>query len=138
MCTVSDKLKLCTCTNLSQVSAPRSYWVLYREDKGKPDIVLGMPVMPTQVPAQIFLNNKVLLLKRLNEPGIFDFKTEFRDNDRLFLHFDCGNAQWVDYTFTYAGDSWEEIFTDPFDLENHYKIVAEGPVEKALADKPIV
>ncbi len=77
MCIVSDKIKFCTCISGSYEELPH-YWLLYRYDKKKKLLCIGMPSMPLYFLQPNHQVNKQTLLKRLNESDAFDNKISFK------------------------------------------------------------
>ena len=65
MCTISSKLKLCTCKT-KDVYSLKNFWVLHRFVKGKNEVVLGETIMPDFNPLVDVKLNENTLLKLLN------------------------------------------------------------------------
>ena len=132
MCTISDKIKFCTCS--SDLATLKHYWVLYRRTRGKNEFTMGEPMMPTSMRDQNFEINKRTLLARLNESDAFDFQTKLKEKDRLDvvinnrLDNDLGAFS---YTFEFKNGTWRFIETDPFDLVNHFNEVGGGKISPA-------
>ena len=82
MCIVSDKIKFCTCVDVS-VENLKHYWILYRFNKDKNYDCMGMPMMPTSMRDLSFEENQSTLLNRLNEPDAFDVPLKFKAKDLL-------------------------------------------------------
>ncbi|RZK27048.1 MAG: hypothetical protein EOO43_00880 [Flavobacterium sp.] len=85
MCSVSEKLKLCNCSDVDFDQA--EYWVLFRWEKRKHNYIVG----ETYVPLNIFLpqeqeqNNQSILLNLLNDRHCFDFAHSPKYKDRLAI-----------------------------------------------------
>ena len=65
MCTVSDKIKFCTC-NVGEADILNHYWVLYRHNKDKNELIIGETILPDDF-IPFYEENKEILLKRLND-----------------------------------------------------------------------
>lgn len=132
MCTVSDKIKFCTCSgddiNIEELD---HYWVLNRYHKGKDDMVLGTPSLPTEYKDPNFQVNRDHLLARVNEPDIFDKPFDFKRKDRLelVLNNNQNYEKLYIYEFEYTGKEWKYVSHDPFELMNHYDEVDSGKLD---------
>ena len=126
MCTVSDKLKLCTCA--ANAERLTNYWVLYRFVKGKEEMIMGMPVMPAIIdPATDTINRKTLL-ELLNDGNVFDEPLYPVNKDRLQLSFETTTGR-LDYGFIYKKNTWIEIEYDFFMWYTKHDQIKEGEIE---------
>lgn len=112
MCTISNKLKLCTC-GTKNVYTLKNFWVLHRFVKGKNDIVVGETIMPYFNPAVDVKLNEETLLKLLNEGNIFDFDIALKDKDLLHLAFTFdGDEEHNNYGFEFKKGNWINVGHD--------------------------
>ncbi|WP_449436534.1 hypothetical protein [Pedobacter steynii] len=78
MCTISNKLKLCTCKT-KDLYRLKNFWVLHRFVKGKNEMILGEMILPNFNPLiDVALNEKVLVAL-LNDGNIFDVAFELKE-----------------------------------------------------------
>jgi hypothetical protein len=136
MCIVSDKIKFCTCANGS-VEKLKHYWILYRYNKGKDLICMGMPMMPTSMRDLGFEENQSILLNRLNDPDAFDVPLKFKAKDLLeiVINNTSDYHKIFTYSFKFKKGKWEAEETDPFDIMNHFDEVNSGKIKSALKRK---
>lgn len=116
MCKVSNKIKLCTC-GVNSVSKLKHYWILHRYNKLKNNIIIGEFMLPYMIDEKILINNKAILLKRLNEADVFDVELFPKNKDRLQLTFTCPGAdnQKITYGYSYKKGKWVEEDFDPLE-----------------------
>src|SRR5688500_13213546 len=100
MCQVSDKLKLCTCSQI-ELDKAEHYWIFYRRIKGKNNIIIGMPTLPNMIDDTVDLHNKTLLLSMLNVPDLFDCDLVPKTGDLLELTFTLKDHKQMTYGFKY-------------------------------------
>ena len=137
MCIVSDKIKFCTCTNKA-VEKLKHYWILYRFTKGKNEMCMGEPMMPTYMSDMNFAENEAALVNRLNEPDAFDIPINFQSKDQLEIVINNNNASiygTFTYSFEFKKNKWSAIETDPFNIMNHYDEEKSGKIKNALKRK---
>ena len=118
MCELPKALRFCTCKarSLAQLT---HFWVFYRFDKTKDDMVIGRVALPDRLDATVDKYNRALLLARLHEDDAFDLDLDPREGDLLAIAFRCTevNQRGVreDRTITYGykrtGDRWVD---EPF------------------------
>jgi len=112
MCTISNKLKLCTCRT-KDVYTLKNFWVSHRFVKDKNDIVVGEAIMPYFNPLVDIKLNEETLLKLLNEGNIFDFDIELKDIDLLHLAFTFeGDDDHNNYGFEFKKGKWKNVGHD--------------------------
>lgn len=126
MCTVSDKLKLCTCKN--DTDMPKDYWTLYRFVKGKNTITIGDPIMPASIDPEKDKYNENLLLQLLNEGNAFDEPLYPIEKDRLQISFECKDDSRVNYGFIFENNTWKIIDYDFFEWEAKHDEIQEGEI----------
>jgi hypothetical protein len=126
MCTVSNKLKLCTCKNDATIT--KDFWALYRFVKGKKDIVIGESVMPAFIDPEKDIYNQNLLLKLLNEGNVFDEPLFPINKDRLQISFDLEEKGQLNYGFLFKTNQWTIIEYDCFDWLTAHKEIKEGKI----------
>src|SRR4051794_14520134 len=96
MCTISNNLRLCTCSD--KTKAFTHYWTLHRYVKGKYHAVIGDIMMPYGIDVSTEQHNRALLLQLLNEDSIFDEPKKTKHKDRLQLSIKLGK-KYTHYRF---------------------------------------
>ena len=86
MCNISNKIKLCSCTNRS-VNKLDHYWILHRFNEAKDIIIIGEPIMPYEMPNPNYGINAATLTTRLNDNDAFDIAIKFEEKDQLEIFF---------------------------------------------------
>lgn len=125
MCKITSKIKFCTC-KASSTEKLQHYWCLYRFNKDKDDVVMGM-LLPDEPLTIDFEVNKVVLEKRLNEEDAFDLDLSFKPKD--VLEIVCNNfndSKRTVYGFKYKGKRWQLYEIDDFYIMGHYDEVGFG------------
>lgn len=137
MCSISNKIKFCTCTNDRAVKTG-NYWMLFRGDLNGRLMYVGESVLPTSILDLNFELNRETLLNRLSENDAFDTPIEFKERDVLMITV---NADWkesknvtYEYFFEYLRGQWESTEYDQLDLLNKLEEYKFGKVESALKD----
>ena len=135
MCTISDKVILCTC-NIKNIDNLKHYWILFRFDPEQGERLVGEPLglyefLRTENP-----NNIALLLDKLNNENIFDQPLEFKEKDRLqiSIHFK-ENEYATDFGFEYKNGKWKILEFDFFDWKSEHFEIKEGKIKNALSRK---
>jgi hypothetical protein len=133
MCLVSDKIKFCTCVGGS-VKKLEHYWILYRFDKEKNEMYMGMPTMPTSMSDFNYKENQATLLVRLNESDAFDVPMHFKEKDILEIVINNTPDIYEPfiYSFRYNKGKWLTEETDPFEIMNHFDEEKNGKIKNAL------
>lgn len=133
MCLVSDKIKFCTCLGGS-VEKLKHYWILYRFDKEKNEMYMGMPTMPTSMSDFNYKENQATLLVRLNESDAFDVPIHFKEKDilEIVINNTPDFYQPFIYSFRYNKGKWLTEETDPFQIMNHFEEEKNGKIKNAL------
>src|SRR5688572_18962042 len=116
MCTVSDKIKLCSCK--TDATRLRHYWVLNRVDHTD-TLTLGDIVCPPRLSDHTHKLNKKLLLQLLNNGNCFDVEMQHQEGNILELHFTCQDPfsredAPLTYAFIYKNGKWKTTKYDPF------------------------
>jgi hypothetical protein len=123
MCTVSNKLKLCTCKTKNAVQL-KHYWVLKRHN-GEQNCIIGQAILPANIGEQADKLNKELIGKLLNDGNCFDVELQHQENDILELHFSfkadpkkymmlpC-QGNYLAYAFKLKKGVWKKTDFDPF------------------------
>lgn len=111
MCKVNDQIKFCSC-NIDDIEELKNYWIFYRYQKDKNEIIMGMCMLPVRWDPEIIEHNETTILKRINETGAFDTDLEpkFKDRLEIVLH-------WVDG----IGNPPEEFSYEPLHLGFEFK-----------------
>ena len=131
MCTISKKLKLCTCKT-KNVYQLKNFWELHRFVKGKEEIVLGETIMPYFNPLVDVKLNEKTILKLLNEGNIFDFEIELKDKDLLHLAFTFeGNEEHNNYGFEFKKAKWKNTDHDSLSWMWHHEEYKYGKITNA-------
>lgn len=128
MCKITSKIKFCTC-KASSTEKLQHYWCLYRFNKEKDDVVMGM-LLPEEPLTIDFEVNKVVLEKRLNEEDAFDVDLSFKPKD--VLEIVCNNfsdSKRTVYGFKYKGKRWQLYEIDDFYIMGHYDEVGFGKMK---------
>jgi hypothetical protein len=136
MCTISDKLKFCTCSADEINTATESYWQLYRFNPTAGRFIVGAAHRPSLWLDPNFKLNSQTVLNRLNEPDAFDKELHFERKDRLtvVIWLKKEDEEPVTYTYKHTGRVWKEAEEDPYTLREQYDTEAEGCLEYALKD----
>ncbi len=127
MCKISDKIKFCTC-DLSGIEDLKNYWILHRYDSEKGYEIIGEIILPFFISPDILKHNKDILLKRLNEPGVFDIELSLKSKDRLQIHL-CWGEEEYDYGFVFENKQWVECEYDFFDWSYNHVEAEHGTIE---------
>ncbi len=130
MCTISDKLKLCTCKNISD--HVKHYWILYRYVKGKEELIMGMPVMPANIAPGTDNINRKLLLNLLNTGNVFDEPLYPVHKDRLQISFEMNEGGCLNYGFVYKKNTWAPIAYDFFEWYFSHDEIKQGKIKNAF------
>lgn len=133
MCSVSDKIVLCTC-KVSNVENLKHYWMLFRYNPEKGEIIVGQPISWETLLQINNPDNPKILLKKLNEQNIFDKPLEFFEKDRLLISVQFReNECRTDYGFEYKKGKWKIKEFDYFGwMAEHYEF-KEGKIKNAVA-----
>ena len=118
MCTISDKLKLCTC-KADDVEILKHYWVLKKPVEN--DIFKkGTIIPPANIGGEIEKYNIDTLTQQLNDRSCFDKDVMLihGENYILELHFTCFpelySENYLVYAFIYKNGKWIETKYDHF------------------------
>ena len=126
MCTVSDKLKLCTCKT-ENVKRLKHYWTLKRPTE-KTHWVVGEMILPANIGETADKINQNTILSQLNNGNCFDFELQHQENDTLELHFTYKvdpekyltlpyNGDFLVYSFKFKKGEWKKSDYDPFEID---------------------
>jgi hypothetical protein len=126
MCTVSKKIKLCTCNSPAALTG--DYWTLFRFVEGRNVMVIGEPVMPAVIDPAKDRDNQNLLLKLLNEGNAFDAPLFPMEKDKLLISFDLGDKGRLSYGYLFKKGQWHHTEYDIFEWQQTYKEVKEGSI----------
>ena len=130
MCTVSNKLQLCTCKTNAQ--GDKHFWVLYRYVKGKNEMIVGLPVMPVSIAPAINKINLTTLLQLLNEGNVFDEPLFPVNKDRVLLSFSMPDGDTLKYGFVYSKNKWVAKAYDFFSWFEQHDEIKEGKIKNAF------
>ena len=132
MCTISDKIKLCTC-KASSTNRLQNYWVLHRRNKDKNIMIVGEAMLPSFewfYPNE-YKKNYDLLENSVNEGDVFDVPMVFKAKDVLELVFNNNDdINRATYGFKYFKKQWIKSGIDVFDLMGRFDEVQFGKIKK--------
>lgn len=140
MCTVSDKLKLCTCKT-KDVERLKHYWMLQRPN-GQGEEMLGDIILPADIGENKNKMNVETICKKLNGGNCFDVALQHCEGDILKLHFTVANdrendllyngyGNYLAYAFTFKNNRWKKAEYDPFSA--NADVVKQGKILHAFA-----
>lgn len=130
MCTVSSKIKFCTCKG--DVHTLKHRWILFRFDGKKETFIVGMPVLPTDMLDDNFEANKVTIENRLNEPDAFDLPINFIENDKLSVQLfckECEEGHDFEYNYEYINGKWGYTLHYCFEYRNSFDEINAGKIK---------
>ncbi len=135
MCTITNKIKLCSC-KANSTEKLQHYWVLYRRNKNNyiDRTIVGEAMLPSFDifhPEQ-YESNYTILEKRVNEFDVFDVPMVFKAKDVLELVFNNNDdsSKRATYGFKYFKKQWIKSEVDPFDLMGRFEEVQFGKIKK--------
>lgn len=132
MCTVSDKLRLCTCTTADPENL-KHYWVFYRYDGSRNEDIVGEIMLPVMLSFEVQAYNNATLERLLNEAGTFDIELHPKRKDRLMLAFTFPNQMdRVYYGFHYSGRKWIPLEYSFLEWYRQHEEAAFGKITGAL------
>ncbi len=134
MCTVSDKIKFCTCS-VKDISKLDNYWILHRKNKGKKKAIMyiGEPSLSYTHKLPEFKINNTILCNRLNESDAFDKIIEFKEDDELEVVFNSKDSRnIIEHYFIYFECTWFISQNFKFDLMANFKTIESGNIENAF------
>jgi hypothetical protein len=133
MCTISTKLKLCTCKT-KDIYSLKNFWVLHRLVEGKNEMVLGEVMQPYINPlVDVELNNKTIL-SLLNDGNVFDVDIELKNRDLLHIAFKFDGDYWQhnDYGFEFKKGEWKNVEFDALGWMWHHEEFKYGKIKNAI------
>jgi len=135
MCSVSDKIVLCTC-DVKDAQRLKYYWILYRHDPDHGELLIGETLGFEYAMQKSDPHNPVILCNKLNEGNLFDKPIELKDKDRLqiSLLFN-GNHTHTDYGFEYKDGKWRVIDYEFFTWKIEHIELQGGKIKNVLAIK---
>ena len=139
MCEISDDLKLCTCSNAEELE---NYWVLYRFNKDKNELIVGEILLPRIITLEE-IRNKDILLALLNKNNCFDFEYHPHNKDRLLISlldstnndFDEEYSESIAYGYEYKNGKWKIKDYETFEWYEKYDEILEGKIENLYKKK---
>lgn len=131
MCVISNEIKLCTC-KASSTDQLQHYWVLYRRNKDKNEIIVGEVILPSfEWIGPNYKRNYATIEYRVNETDAFDVSIVFKAKDVLELVFNNNDdSKRVNYGFKYFKNQWIKSEIDVFDLMGRFDEVQFGKIKK--------
>ena len=133
MCTITNKIKLCSC-KANSTERLNHYWVLYRRNKDNDiDImIVGEAMLPSFEwfhPEQ-YEDNYAILANRVNDSDMFDVPMVFKAKDvlELVFHNNDDYNKRATYRFKYFNKQWIKTEIDVFDLMGRFDEVHFGKI----------
>lgn len=135
MCTVSDKIKFCTCPG-KDASELNHYWILHRKNNGKKEVLTGEPVFAFYKERPYYESNDTILCNRLNESDAFDKHIQFKEKDQFEIVFNNNhsNENRITHCFVYKNGKWTSTEFDTFNLMNRFDEIDTGTFENAFVE----
>lgn len=136
MCTVSDKLKLCSC-KAENVERLKHYWILRRPTE-KTHWVVGLMILPADIGKDADKLNQQNILRQLNSRNCFDIELQHQENDILELHFTIkansrrnqnlllSHGDFLAYAFKFKKGKWTKDNYNPFEID--FEEVQKGKI----------
>ena len=136
MCEISDELKLCTCSNAEELG---NYWVLYRYNKDKNELIVGEILLPRIITLEE-IRNKDILLALLNKNNCFDFEYQPQNKDRLLISLQTNaeedfEEESIAYGFEYRNGKWKIKDYETFEWYERYDEILEGKIKNLYKKK---
>ncbi len=136
MCEISDELKLCTCSNAEELG---NYWVLYRYNKDKNELIVGEILLPRIITLEE-IRNKDILLALLNKINCFDFEYQPQNKDRLLISLQTNaeedfEEESIAYGFEYRNGKWKIKDYETFEWYERYDEILEGKIKNLYKKK---
>ncbi|MBP8191998.1 MAG: hypothetical protein KAX69_00235 [Chitinophagales bacterium] len=135
MCTVSDKIKFCTCP-AGDARELNHYWILHRKNKGKNLMLIGEPVFEHYKELSYFEPNNNILCNRLNETDAFDIPMDFKEKDQFEIVFNNHGSydERITHCFVYKKGKWIITEYDVFSFMNKFDETDSGIIENPFVD----
>lgn len=127
MCTVSDKLMLCTCKT-ENVEQLKHYWILKRPTE-KTHWVVGEMILPADIGENADKLNQKIILTQLNNGNCFDIELQHQEDDILELHFTFNAdpkrfynllpcyGNFLAYAFKFRNGKWRKDDYNPYEID---------------------
>jgi hypothetical protein len=132
MCTISNKIKLCSC-KVSSSDKLKHYWVLHRRNKDKNEMVVGQLLLPGEDVALHYESNYQTLENRLQESDVFDLQLDFKTRDVLEIVINNHDyATRAVYSFRYTKKQWIRFEIDTFDLMGRFDEIGFGKINNPI------
>ena len=130
MCKVSDQIKFCTCGPEMDIEELDNYWIFYRRNPYKNEMVIGKTLLPSELDPNDLAYNQKVLETRINECNAFDIPLEPQSGDRLLIHLttpmgDITSVDDYDFVFKVA---WESCESNPWELIGMYDELKKGNI----------
>ena len=130
MCKVSNQIKFCTCGPNTEIEELDNYWVFYRRNPDKNEMIIGDTLLPSELDPKDRVYNQKLLEKRINESDAFDVPLKPQSGDRLIIHLTTpmGDINSVDdYEFAYK-EAWAICESNPRELMGMFDELRNGSI----------
>lgn len=135
MCTVSDKIILCTC-EIKDVVHLKHFWCLYRENPNPEVFIIGQPVFPYESLLLKNPHNLDILCEKLNDGNIFDKPIDFLNDDRLQISIHFKGVEFpTDYGFEFQNGKWEPVEFEYFNWLRGQDEFKQGKIKNAISRK---
>ena len=130
MCKVSNRIKFCTCGPDMEIDEMDNYWIFYRRNTDKNEMIIGDTLLPSELDTKDLAYNHQTLEKRINESDAFDIPLEPQSGDRLLIHITTtrANINSIDhYEFVYQ-EAWKSCESNPWELMGMFDEFRKGSI----------
>lgn len=125
MCSISDKIKFCTCEN-SEINEKDNYWILNRSSNGNIVNIIGDVLIPYMMDKIKYNETKKFLSKRLSDSDVFDFEIDFKENDYLEIILKQFPNPFI---FSFSNNKWQFESDNISKLPNDYIELKSGIIK---------
>ena len=137
MCKVSDQIKFCTCGPDTDIEELDNYWIFYRRNPHKNEMVIGDTLLPSELDPNDLAYNQKVLETRINESDAFDIPFEPQSGDRLLIRLTTpmGDITSVDdYEFVYK-EIWVKCESNTWELMGMFDELKKGKIIQLRSSK---
>ena len=137
MCKVSYQIKFCTCGSDTDIEELDNYWIFYRRNPHKNEMVIGVTLPASELDPKDSTYNQKALEKRINECDAFDIPLEPQSGDRLLIHLatPMGDITSVDdYEFVYK-EVWGKCESNTWELIGMFDELKKGKIIQLRSSK---
>ena len=137
MCKISDQIKFCTCGPDIDIEDLENYWIFYRRNPDKNEMIIGDTLLPSELDPKDLAYNHQTLKKRINESDAFDLPLESQSGDRLLIHLTTPmtNITSVDeYEFVFK-EAWKSCESNSWELMGMFDALRKRKVSQLRSSK---